>query len=188
MSIIIDDPAPLLAARLRKERQSRSWSLALLAERSGVSKGMLSKIEREEASPTASVLVRIATAFGLTLAELLTPIRAAAPRLLRREQQPLWRDPATHYVRRQVFLSAQSPLELVEVKLPGGVSASFSSSSYVQARHVAWVLAGRLTIIEGAEVHDLNAGDRLEFGAPADVTYRNAGAKPCRYLVALLRV
>ncbi len=67
MSTLLDDPGPRIAARLRLERDSRGWSLADLAERSGVSKATISKIEREEVSPTAVILVRLAGAFDLTL-------------------------------------------------------------------------------------------------------------------------
>jgi transcriptional regulator with XRE-family HTH domain len=184
----VDDPGPLLAARLRAERDRRAWTLAELAVRSGVSKAMLSKVEREEASPTASVLSRIATAFGLTLAEMLTDAQSAPKRLLRLEEQPVWRDPETAYTRRQVFLDARNPLELVDVKLPSGAAVSFPSSAYERARHVAWVLAGQLTLTEGDSTYELKTGDRLEFGNPATVTYRNAGTTPCRYLIALLRL
>lgn len=187
MSTISDDVSGLLAVRLQAEREKRGWSLADLAERSAVSKAMLSKIERQEASPTAVILSRIATAFDITLAEFLTQEQASSKRLLRAAEQPLWRDPETNYTRRQVFLDPRSPLELVEVKLPSGASASFPASAYEIARHVVWVLSGQLTIVEGAEAHLLKTGDRLEFGPPSDITYRNASDGPCRYLVVLLR-
>jgi transcriptional regulator with XRE-family HTH domain len=57
----IDDPAPRIANRIRVEREQRSWSLADLSERSGVSRAMISKIERNEASPTATVLGRLSS-------------------------------------------------------------------------------------------------------------------------------
>jgi uncharacterized cupin superfamily protein len=53
--------------------------------------------------------------------------------------------------------------------------------------HVIWVLAGRLTFVEGDVTHDLGPGDSFEFGPPADCTYRNDGGAPCRYLVVLVR-
>ena len=71
MTTIIDDSTTLIARRIRLERDSRGWSLADLAERSGVSKATISKIERAEVSPTAVVLVRLASAFDLTLAGLM---------------------------------------------------------------------------------------------------------------------
>lgn len=187
MSIIVDDPGPALARRLQKERDQRGWSLADLAARSDVSKATLSKIEREEVSPTASVLSRVATAFGLTLAEFLTREQPRPQRLLRHDEQPTWRDPETSYTRRQVFLGQTSPLELVHVNLPRGKSISFPPSAYENAKHVIWVLAGHLTIVEGRTQHELGEGDRLEFGPPGNITYRNATKSSCRYLVALLR-
>ena len=187
MSTILDDPSPQIAARVAAERERHGWSLADLAERSGVSKAMLSKIERQETSPTAVILLRIATAFGLTLAGLLeTPTRTAA-RLLRAQDQPRWKDPATGYVRRQIFQSADNPLELVEVHLPAGARVALPAASYAFIRQVVWLMSGSLHIHEGSETCALSAGDRLEFGAPADVEFHNPGAKPCRYLVALVR-
>jgi len=187
MSNIIDDPARQIAERVAAERSRRGWSLAELGERSGVSKAMLSKIEREEVSPTASILARIATAFGQTLAGLLEPPPGEPAKLLRGREQPRWQDPASGYVRRQVFQSAQNPLELVDVHLPAGARVAFPASSYAFIRQVAWLLSGRLEIHEGNETFALAPGDRFEFGTPADSEFRNPGDKPARYLVALVR-
>src|ERR1700759_5024037 len=101
MSTIVDDITSSLAARIRGERTTRRWSLDDLAERSAVSKAMISKIERAEASPTAALLGRLAAAFGLTISALLADSEAP-PGPLRAADQPVWRDPATGYIRRQV--------------------------------------------------------------------------------------
>ena len=184
---MMDAAVDLLAARVRLERTGRGWSLAELAERSGVSKAMLSKIERDEASPTAATLVRIATAFGLTLAALLTPPEAEQHRFLAGAEQPTWTDPATAYHRRQVFQRAGLPLELVEVELPGWACVALPASAYAFIRQVVWVLSGTLEIVEGTASHRLQRGDRLEFGPPTDTEFRNPSAQACRYLVAVLR-
>lgn len=187
MSTIVDNPGTQIAERVAREREARGWSLAELAERSDVSKAMLSKIEREDVSPTATILARIATAFGLTLAGLLEPGEARPSRILRAKDQPRWQDPASGYIRKQVFQSAQNPLELVEVQLPPGARAAFPKSSYMLIRQVVWVLSGELEITDGGERHVLAAGDRLEFGPPANSEFRNRSPRPCRYLVALVR-
>ncbi len=70
-----------LADRLKLEREARGWSLAELAERSGVSRGAISKIERNESSPTAGVLVRLADACDRTLAGWLARAEGGADRL-----------------------------------------------------------------------------------------------------------
>jgi transcriptional regulator with XRE-family HTH domain len=176
-----------LARRIRAEREVRGWSLAGLAERADVSKAMLSKIERAEASPTAATLSRIATAYGLTLAALFEMAAEGHSRLLRAKDQPNWRDPKTSYLRRQIFLHPANPLEMVEVELPPKQEVGFPASAYQLIRQVVWVLANRLVIMEGGARHDLAAGDRVEFGPPTDVVFRNESTKPCRYLVAAVR-
>src|ERR1700742_595622 len=101
MSIIGDDIDTAVAARIRGERTARRWSLDDLAERSSVSKAMISKIERGEASPTAALLGRLAAAFGLTLSALLAETEIPVRGPVRGADQTLWRDPATGYIRRQ---------------------------------------------------------------------------------------
>ncbi len=180
MDILLDETGARIAHRLRLERDARAWSLADLASRSGVSKATISKIERGEVSPTAVILVRLAGAFDLTLAGLL--LRAEGDgqqeRVARAAHQPVWRDPATGYTRRQVLCRPDHPLELVQVELPAGRQVVLPA---------IWVLAGELVILEGSERHALAMGDCLPFGPPSEVTLSNEGALPCSYLVVLAR-
>src|SRR5688572_26118175 len=115
-STIVDrdqnDPTPLIARRLRDERARRGWTLDDLARRAGVSKAMLSKLERSEASPTAALLGRISGALGMTLSTLLAADHEPGARLVRRDDQPTWRDPASGYLRRQVSPLSDLPVHL----------------------------------------------------------------------------
>src|SRR5947207_7660548 len=169
MSTIEDETGSALAARIRRERERRDWSLADLADRAGVSKAMLSKIERAEASPTAATLSRIATAYGLTMAALFESPKGGVSHLMRVKDQPLWRDPKTAYLRRQVFLSPSNPLELVEVDLPARQEVGFPASAYQLIRQGVWVLSNHLPIMEGAMRYDLAAGHPVEFDLPSDI-------------------
>ena len=187
MSTIVTDVTGPLAARLKTERETRGWSVAELAERSGVSRAMISKVERAEASPTAALLGRLSGAFGLTLSALLARAEHAPGRLSRRAQQPQWTDPDTHYRRRTVSPSTGGPLEIVEVELPPGASVTFPAAAYTFRYHQILVLSGTLTLTEGETEHTLAKGDCLELGAPAPVTYANRAARPCMYLVLLVR-
>src|ERR1700724_2392542 len=110
MTTLIDGSSAQIARRLRLERDARGWSLADLAERSGVSKATISKIERKEMSPSAVILVRLAGAFDLTLAGLLLRAEGEGERLSRPADQPVWRDPETGYLRKQVFSRPDHPL------------------------------------------------------------------------------
>ncbi|TIY01672.1 MAG: helix-turn-helix transcriptional regulator, partial [Mesorhizobium sp.] len=100
MTNIANDISATIGRRIRSERTLRDWSLAELADRSDVSKAMLSTIERGKTSPTAALLVRVAAAFGMTLSTLIARAELQGGGLLRESDQPLWRDPATGYVRR----------------------------------------------------------------------------------------
>src|SRR5258708_40120814 len=95
MSTIVDDPTIAIARTLRAEREARGWTIADLAELSGVSKAMISKIARAEASPTAMLLGRLSGAFGLTLSRLLPGAEDAGQRPARFADQPGGRRPET---------------------------------------------------------------------------------------------
>jgi transcriptional regulator with XRE-family HTH domain len=187
MTTTVDDFGQKLANRLRLEREGRGWSLADLSERSGVAKATISKIERAEASPTAVILVRLSAAFGLTLAGLMLRAEGQPDRLSRAADQPVWRDPETGYVRRQLFSRPDHPVELVKVEMPAGQRVTMPKSSYAHIRQIVWVQRGSLVISEGGNHYALGAGDCLGFGAPADTTIANETAAPCEYVVALAR-
>lgn len=188
---VIDIEATLvegIAKRIRVERTIRNWSLGELAERSGVSKAMLSATERGEASPTAALLVRIATAFGMTLSTLIARAELRGGQLLRDADQPRWTDPETGYIRRHLSPPTDMPLELVRVELPAGASARFPASSYAFIRQQIWLIAGRLDFTEANVTHAMQPGDCLSLGPPSDCTFHAPGPRPATYLVALMRV
>jgi transcriptional regulator with XRE-family HTH domain len=187
MDTIVENAEARIARQIRLEREARNWSLAELAEQSGVAKASISKIERGEVSPSAVILLRLATAFGLTLAGLLLRAEGEKPRLSRAADQPLWRDPDTGYVRKQIFLRTDHPLELVQVEMPPGKRVAMPAASYTHIRQILWVQSGILAVSEGGETHILHAGDCLGFGPPSDVVLANETARPCHYIIALAR-
>ena len=189
MDTLTDPTSAAIARRIRLERDARGWSLADLASHSGVAKATISKIEREETSPTAVILVRLAGAFDLTLAGLL--LRAEghddAGRVSRAAQQALWRDPDSGYLRRQIHARPDHPVEIVQIDMPAGQRVVLPASSYAHIRQAILVQAGQLTLTEGGERHVLDSGDCLGFGPPSEVCFANEGTEACRYLVVLSR-
>jgi transcriptional regulator with XRE-family HTH domain len=179
-----------LAARIKAEREARGWTPAELAERSSVSRAMIAKVEAGRSSPTAMLLGKLSGAFGLTMSTLLARAENAnRSRVLRRDEQLLWRDPQSGYVRRQIFPIPGStvPVDLVEVELPAGKKLAFPASSYSFATHLIWVQKGQLVFVEGKEEHPLRRGDCLELGEPQNCSYENRSGAPCTYVVLLLR-
>ena len=181
--MVTGDLTTSLAEAVQAARTAQGLSASALAERSGVSRAMIAKIERAEAQPTAALLGRLSAALGMTLSELVT--RAEHERLVRAADQPTWTDPDSGYTRRAV--SRGGPLELVEVELPAGAEVSYPAETYAFIHQQIWVLEGRLHFREGDAVHVLGAGDCLQLGPPAPCTFGNPTRRPCRYLVALTR-
>ncbi|WP_416762974.1 helix-turn-helix domain-containing protein [Roseateles sp. So40a] len=70
---------PRVGATLQSLRQAQGLSLDELSRRAGVSKSMLSQIERNQANPTVAVVWRLANALRVELSELLGGERPAAP-------------------------------------------------------------------------------------------------------------
>ena len=180
-----------LAVRLRAEREARGWSLLDLAQHSGVSRAMISKVERAEASPTAVLLGRLSGAFGLTLSTLLARAESDASgvgRLATAAQQPVRRDPATGYLRRAVSPPGAEP-ELVHIELSPGTRVPYPASAYAHLRgQCVWVLTGSLVFREGVVEHRLEEGDCLSLGPPTDCEFQNPSPDAqSTYLVVLAR-
>jgi transcriptional regulator with XRE-family HTH domain len=159
-----------LGARIKAEREARGWSLTDLSERSGVSRAMINKVERGEASPTASLLAPISGPFGLTLSTLLPRTETDfVGRLVRAKDQLIWTDPATGYIRRQIAPAPGSdlPFDVVQVELPPQASITFPAASNSYFREIIWLLEGCLTFVEEQVVHELlpriARSDRVRF-------------------------
>lgn len=182
-----DDLTAAIAATLHSARGQLGLSVSALADRSGVSRAMISRIERGGAQPTAVLLGRLSGALGMSLSELLARAEGEPRRLVRAADQTRWTDPDTGYLRRAVSPAPGGPLELVEVELPAGAVVAYPAESYAFSHHQLWVLAGRLHFREGDVVHELGPGDCLQLGPPQDCAYENRTRRPCRYLVALAR-
>lgn len=162
-------------------------SVNALADRSGVSRAMIGKIERGEAQPTAALLAKLSAALELTLSELIARAENTDRRLVRYAEQATWKDPDSGYVRRAVSPPSGGSLELVEVELPPGAQVPMPAETYMFIHQQIWVLAGRLDFHEGEQVHKLAVGDCLQLGPPAPCRFVNPTREPCRYLVALCK-
>lgn len=186
MNTITDTMNQRISARIRLERESRGWSLSELAERAGVSRAMIHKIERGDSSPTATLLARLSGAFGISMSTLIARAEMQEGKLLRLANQPVWRDPQTHYLRRHVSPRTDLPIDLVQVELPAGSDVPMPASSYALARQLIWLQSGELVFQEGDTRHEMRAGDCLELGPPNDCRFINETKETCIYLVVRL--
>jgi transcriptional regulator with XRE-family HTH domain len=179
----------LIAKRVRDLRKTRGYSLGTLAELSGVSRSMISLIEREETSPTAAVLNKLADALGVTLASLFSDDSRSMSELplARLSEQQVWKDPASGYVRRHVSPSGYaSPIELVDVTFPPGKSVAFENvMRNVVTYQQVWMLEGEMEITAGEQTWRLQTGDCLAMELGQHIVFRNPTRNQARYAVAL---
>lgn len=180
-----------IADRIRDLRQKRGLSLEALAAKSGVSRSMISLIERGETSPTAVVLEKIAVGLGTVFASLFDPPETQAITgsgvVRRRADQSEWHDPASGYFRRNLSPpGSDQPLQLVEVVFPPGGRVIFENSEREAHVHQQiWLLEGEMEIGTHDVIHRLRVGDCLARIQQANTVFHNPGTLPARYLVAL---
>lgn len=180
-----------IADRVRDLRAAQGLSLDTLAARSGVSRSMISLIERGESSPTAVVLEKLAAGFGVMLAALFDAPAAAGPGptgpVARREDQPQWRDPGSGYLRRNVSPpGVPQPMQIVEVRFPPGGRVAFETGARdVRVYQQVWLLEGALDVTLGTERHRLREGDCLAMHLDRPTMFHNPTRKAARYAVVI---
>jgi transcriptional regulator with XRE-family HTH domain len=181
-----------IAGRVRELRGSRGLSLDALAKKSGVSRSMLSLIERGESSPTAVVLEKVAAGLGVLLVSLFDPPATVAEpqggRVARRGDQPEWQDPASGYRRRNVSPPGQpQPMRIVEVNFPPGGRVAFDNVDRgTRVYQQVWVLEGTMKVSIGNECYTLGEGDCLAMVLDRPTMFHNPRRKPARYAVVIV--
>lgn len=165
-----------LGRRVRNLRSGRGWSLETLARISGVSRSMLSQIERERANPTLAVTLRIARAFGMTLGELLEAPGSGSRLMVIRAD-----DRAYHYrsdknarIRTLSPLNLEKDVEFYEVRLPPG-GALRSAPHYAGTREFVTVQKGRVRVESGGDSEVLHSGDSASYRADVSHALVNVG-------------
>ncbi len=132
---------PEVGATLQKLRQSRGLTLDDLSRAAGVSKSMLSQIERDQANPTIAVAWRLANALGIGIGELLSAEKRPVDtvRVLEAHELPtLPGDHAGYTLRILGPMELAGKFEWYELTLvPGGELASNPHDPGATARYQA---------------------------------------------------
>jgi len=180
-----------IAERVRGFRSEQGLSLDALASKSGVSRSMISLIERGESSPTAVVLEKLATGLGVTLPSLFdsaaSAARASQSPVAQRDEQPQWRDPDSGYVRRNVSPPGmRQPMQIAEINFPPGARVTFET--WLRDMNVyqqVWVLEGAIDISLGLERYQLREGDCLAMQLDRPIMFHNPTRRTTRYAIVI---
>ena len=174
-----------LGRRIRDERARRQLSLEELATRAGVSRSMLSDVERGAKLPTVLVLDRIATGLDTSIARLLGEERASRVVVLRRADQDVAVDPSG-WERR--ILSPVLPgveFELMRTTIGGGVDAGVFSPHAAGSREYLAMERGTLRLTLDGTEYLLRAGDGIYYAGDCRHGFANPGSGDCVYYLAM---
>lgn len=181
--------SPRLGKRVRELRRGRGLTLEALAERSGVSRAMISKIERGEKNPTLVVAARLAEGFGVTLSQLAGVEERRKVIVIPKEKQMVMRDPETDFERQ--LLSPEVGRQGIEFSrnvIPeSSTSGEFPAHREGVEGYVV-VEQGRLKTILGGEEYFLQKRDAMYFEADVAHRFENAGEGECSYYLVVARV
>jgi transcriptional regulator with XRE-family HTH domain len=161
-----------IGARLRHARESSRLSLADVATRSGVTKSFLSRVERDEASPSVASLVAICDAVGLSMADLFAMPQTT---LVRRSARPSLAGlpKAADVIDTLITPEQERHVTVLETTVAPGGSAGAELYTLPSECEVCFVLEGGVEIDVEGDVFELEAGDALTFGAAVPHTWRN---------------
>lgn len=172
--------------QLRAARKARGLTLEELAERSEVSRAMLSKIERDERNPTVAVACRIAEALEVTLSQFLGLEEPREMILLPRAERKVFRDPKSGFERH--LISPAFPTKGVEFLMnvipPGKRSGVFPPHRKAVEEYLVVATGALRAILDGRE-YLLREGDALYFDATVEHEFVNAGRGRCVYYLVI---
>jgi len=181
---------PKVGATLQSLRQAQGLSLDELSRRAGVSKSMLSQIERNQANPTVAVVWRLANALRVEMSELLGGERTAVPAI---EKVAAHSIPSMSSPDGLCQLRILGPIDLAGqfewyqlTVQPGGVLESAAHEP--GSREHLSVLSGSLEVSAGGSVQTLAAGETARYAVDGPHAIRNKVKPDGEPAVALLVV
>ncbi|WP_240455682.1 helix-turn-helix domain-containing protein [Halomonas faecis] len=165
-----------LASRVVELRKKRGLTLEQLAAASGVSRSMLSQIERGRANPTLAVTLRIAQAFGLNIGELVDqPWTASRIEVVRSDDaSQLFRDDRDCRIRTLSPLHLEKSVEFYEVRLAPNARLH-SAAHFEGTRELLTVTQGRAVVEAGDNRCELGPGDSAHYHADLEHAIANVG-------------
>ena len=179
-----------LGQRIKALRARSGLTLEQVSRQSGVSRAMLSTIERGEKSPTLPIIVRIAAGFGVSLSSLLgAEPDPSSVAVIRAGQRIAFRDPETGFERWMLSPAhVDNGVEFVLHHLPAGRSTGWLPAYSSPVEKYLAVSAGRLTVVVDEQPHRLETGDAIYFEVQAPYRFINEDPHTdCTYYMVIAR-
>lgn len=172
-----------LGSRIRAVRHGKGMSIRDLAERSNVSTGLISQVERGVNDPSLQTARAIAKALETPLFDLFQDPDPSRVAVVRANRRMVLRSPHGDLTYQRVSPGAGA-LEVLEGRLEPGTASSDAPWSHPSEECVV-VLDGGLTVEVGADSYVLAPGDSCYYDSRRPHRYVNRGTAPVRFLIAI---
>jgi len=156
---------------LRSLRKTQAYTIADVAENSGISTAVISRIERNQAMPELETLARMAKVFGMSATDLLGLAEVRTAQITSAQQ----------------YVSGGFEFQNVnfaDLQIFYGTGSAGSKASRPEVHHndleICWVISGKVELIVGSDRHVLNQGEALQFDAVLKHEYR--AVEDCKIL------
>ena len=175
-----------VARNVRDARSERGWTLDQLANRSGVSKGMVVQIEQGRTNPSIGTLSKISDALGISLPDLVDGGEAPLVRVVPGDEATLlWETPAGSSARLLVGGRQPDFIEIWEWVLAAGENY-VGRAHPIGIRELLHIDRGELTLVVGDEVHVVPTGASAAYPGDQPHEYRNDGDEPVRIVLVMV--
>ena len=164
---------PRIGARLRAARQRQGLTIDQVAAAADVTKGFVSRIERDETSPSVQTLVTICEVLSLPVGTLF---EVAETDLVRKADAPEIHLTGAGTEELLVTPRGQSRLQVIRSTIAPGGSGGDELYTLNCELEVLHVLKGRIDLVFSKETHRLMAGDTMTFAGREPHTWSNPDA------------
>ena len=169
----------VIGNNLRELRTARQLSLDATARLTGLSRTLLGQIELGTNTPSVGVVWRIARAFEVPFATLLSAPKSTATTLLRKTSAKRLVSADGRFSSRALFpFGDAGKVEFYELWLAGH-GREDAEAHQTGTRENLVVTRGRVVIEFGGAAHELSEGDAIVFGADVPHSYRNPASEEC---------
>ncbi len=172
-----------IGAQLRTARLSQKLTMEAVADATGLTKGFLSRLERDAASPSVASLVAVCDVIGLRVGALFDPPDTAVVRAGQGKPITFGAQGAQESL---LTPGTQQQVEVIHSLLAGGGHGGAELYTLDCAVEFAYVVEGGLELVLEHETVTLGPGDAMTFPGRTPHTWRNASASaPCEVLWVL---
>lgn len=169
----------LVGAKLRESRVAQGLTLDQVAAATRLSKGFLSKIERDATSPSVATLVTLCQVLSLPVGSLFAEAETA---LVELDDAPLINMGGSGAVERLLTPRGQGQLQLLRSMLEPGADGGDQLYTVNCEVEVVHVIRGRLTVRFAARDVELGPGATLTFSGREPHSWRNDGDEPAEVM------